>query len=249
VTIPISHYCEKARWALERAGLAYREEPHVQGIHRIAARRAGGGTTVPVLVTPHQTLGESELILEWVDQRTPPELGLFGSDQELRSEVRRLCRRFDAELGPRGRRLMYVHMLVQRDLALRFNNRGVPGWEDHVLRWGWPLVARFIERELGIRPGVEAEDEGAVWREFDFVADRLDQSGPYLCGDRFGAADLTFAALAAPMIVPPGYGVPLPQPAVLASATATLVNRAREHPAGQFALAMFAEHRRSVVRS
>ena len=42
ITIPISHYCEKARWALERAGLPYREERHVQGIHRLAARRAGG---------------------------------------------------------------------------------------------------------------------------------------------------------------------------------------------------------------
>ena len=52
VTIPISHYCEKVRWALERAGIPYREERHVQGIHRIAARRAGGGATVPVLVTP-----------------------------------------------------------------------------------------------------------------------------------------------------------------------------------------------------
>src|SRR5215210_3065100 len=39
VTLPISHYCEKARWALERAGIAYREERHVQGVHRIAARR------------------------------------------------------------------------------------------------------------------------------------------------------------------------------------------------------------------
>jgi glutathione S-transferase len=26
VTIPISHYCEKARWALGRARIAYREE-------------------------------------------------------------------------------------------------------------------------------------------------------------------------------------------------------------------------------
>src|SRR5438270_7830337 len=52
ITIPISHYCEKVRWALERAGMAYREERHVQGVHRLAARRAGGGITVPVLVTP-----------------------------------------------------------------------------------------------------------------------------------------------------------------------------------------------------
>ena len=29
VTIPISHYCEKARWALERAGVPYVERPHL----------------------------------------------------------------------------------------------------------------------------------------------------------------------------------------------------------------------------
>jgi glutaredoxin len=57
VTIPISHYCEKARWALERAGLEYREERHVQGVHQLAARRAGGGITVPVLVTPEGAIG------------------------------------------------------------------------------------------------------------------------------------------------------------------------------------------------
>ena len=42
VTIPISPFCEKARWALDRAGLAYREERHVQGASVVAALRAGG---------------------------------------------------------------------------------------------------------------------------------------------------------------------------------------------------------------
>jgi glutathione S-transferase len=126
VTIPISHYCEKARWALERAGLAYREEPHVQGLHRIAARLAGGGRTVPVLVTPEGALGESVEILAWVDERTPPEQRLFPADPHERRAVERVCRRLDEVLGPRGRRLMYTHMLAERDLMLRFNNQGVP---------------------------------------------------------------------------------------------------------------------------
>ena len=52
VTIPISHYCEKARWALDRAGMPYREERHVQGIHRLAARRAGGRDNGAGTVTP-----------------------------------------------------------------------------------------------------------------------------------------------------------------------------------------------------
>jgi glutathione S-transferase len=243
VTIPISHYCEKARWARERAGIPYSEERHVQGIHRVAARRAGGGTTVPVLVTPEGVLGESEAILVWVDERTPPEDRLFPADRAERSEVETLCRRLDERLGPTGRRLMYTNMLAQRKLMLRFNNQGVPAWEDRLLRAGWPVIIRWAKRELGIRPGVEVEDEAAVWREFDFVADLLADGRPHLCGTRFGAADLTFAALSASMIVPPVYGVPLPQPDLLPPHIAALVKRAREHPAGRYAMALFEERR------
>src|SRR5207245_725283 len=59
VTIPISHFCEKARWALDRAGVEYVEHPHLQLVHVVAARLAGGGRTVPVLVTDEgEVLGE-----------------------------------------------------------------------------------------------------------------------------------------------------------------------------------------------
>jgi glutathione S-transferase len=244
VTIPISHYCEKARWALERAGIPYREERHVQAIHRIAARRAGGGSTVPVLVTDDRVLADSEDILAWVDERAPVERRLFPSDPGERAEAERLCRRLDVELGPPGRRLVYVHMLAQRRVALGFNNAGVPRWEGAAVRVGWPLAVRYLRHALDIRPGVEVADEAAIWAEFDSIAQLLADGRPHLCGDGFGAADLTFAALAAPVILPPGYGTRLPQPEVLAPSTAALVRRAREHPAGRFAMAQFAEHRR-----
>jgi glutathione S-transferase len=244
VTIPISHYCEKARWALDRAGMLYREEPHVQGIHRLAARRAGGGSTVPVLVTPQGAIGDSADILAWIDQRMEGEVRLYPAEPAARREVLALCERFDERLGPSGRRLMYVHMLGQRELTLQFNNQGVPHWEDRLLRRGWPFAVRFISRALGIRPGVEAEDESAAWRELDFAAGLLSDGRPYLCGESFTAADLTFAALCAPLVVPVIYGVPLPQPEQMDPGTAALVQRAREHPAGSFALRVIEEERR-----
>jgi glutathione S-transferase len=247
VTIPISHYCEKARWALERAGLPYREERHVQGIHRIASSRAGGRGTVPVLVTPEGALGESEEILLWVDGRTPPDQRLFPSRPAERAEVERLCRRFDERLGPRGRRLMYVNMLPHRELMVRFNNQGVPRWEDRALRLGWPLAVRFVRRALGVRPGVEVEDEAAVWGELDFVAELLADGREHLCGESFSAADLTFAALSASVVVPPVYGVALPQPDVLPPDIAAFIERVRAHPAGRYALALFNEHRRDTA--
>jgi glutathione S-transferase len=134
---------------------------------------------------------------------------------------------------------MYIHMLAQRKLMLRFNNQGVPRWEDRALRLGWPLAVRFMCRELGIRPGVEAEDEATVWGELDFAAEQLADGREHLCGSRFSAADLTFAALAAAVVVPPSYGVRLPELDVLPSRTAALVRRMRDHPAGRYALALF----------
>jgi glutathione S-transferase len=82
-----------------------------------------------------------------------------------------------------------------------------------------------------------------VDEEFDAVAERLSDGRRHLIGDRFSAADLTFAALAAPAVCPPVYGTPLPQPEDMHEAFAAAVLRWRAHPAGAFALRMFAEER------
>jgi glutathione S-transferase len=240
ITIPISHYCEKARWSLQRAGVPYVEEPHVQGLHQLYARRAGGGVTVPVLVTPDGAIGESEQILEWVDERTEPSRRLLGTGSG-RERVLAVSRRLDARLGPHGRRLIYVRMFAQPELMLRYNDQGVPRWEDRALRLGLPLAKRFIGRVLGIRPGVEREDEAVVFAELDWVAEQLADGRPYLLGERFTAADLTFAALAAPIVLPPVYGVPLPPAELLDAPTKELLERGRAHPAGAFALRLYGE--------
>jgi glutathione S-transferase len=243
VTIPISHYCEKARWALERAGLDYREERHVQAVHRVMARRAGGGSTVPVLVTDEGVFAESEDILAYADRHTEPERRLFPDDEAERAEVLETTRWLDAGLGPEGRRLIYAHMLEQPKLMLAFNNQGVPRWEALALRGGWPLAKRWGKRELNIGPDAEEVATRNVRDAFDEVARRLDAGDGYLCLGRFTAADLTFAALSAAVLVPPRYGVALPQPDVMPPATAALVNEFRAHPAGQRALALFAHER------
>jgi glutathione S-transferase len=188
-------------------------------------------------------IGDSTEIILWADHRTAPEQRLFPCERPRRLEQAGICRRLDDQLGPRGRRLIYVHMFAQRELALAFNNEGVPSWEDRLLRSGWPLAGRFIAAALEIEPGIELEDEAAVWRELDFVADLLSDGRPYLAGERFGVSDLTFASLASPLVAPPEYGTPLPRPDQMAPATAALVARAREHPAGRHALQMFARHR------
>ncbi len=99
---------------------------------------------------------------------------------------------------------------------------------------------------MRITPGIEISDEATVWEEFDWVAGMLEDGRPFLLGDRFTAADLTFAALAAPVVLPSDYGVRLPPLELLDEPTSRLIARGRAHPAGRFALRMVAEQRRPV---
>jgi glutathione S-transferase len=248
ITIPISHYCEKARWALERAELEYTEERHIQGVHRVLARRAGGGQTVPVLVTPEGVLAESEQIVAYADESLPEELRLFPADQALRREVESLSRWLDAGLGPEGRRLMYAHMFRERRLMLQVNNQGVPVWERRMMTALWPLMVRVAKHVLAIGPETIRVDEPRVLHALDTIADRLSDGRRYLTGDRFTAADLTFAALSASVLVPPEYGVALPQPEQLPPSLADKIRSFREHPAGAFALRLFREERHRPAR-
>jgi glutathione S-transferase len=248
VTIPISHYCEKARWALDRAGVPYEEHAHLQVLHRIATRRAGGGLTAPVFVSGGYVLSESAEILAWADARTRAELALYPTDPDRAAEVRRLEADFDARLGPHGRLWMYEQLRDRRDLAIAYGTTGVPAWERALLPVLYPAVFAVVARVLGVSPANAAESEREVRAVFEEVAVRLADGRPYLCGERFTAADLTFSALAAPVLMPPGYGVPLPEPPELPPHAAAVVRELRAHPAGAHALEMFATERRRPER-
>jgi glutathione S-transferase len=243
ITIPISHYCEKARWALDRAGIAYREERHVQVVHRVASRRAGGGGTVPVLVTAGGVFAQSADILAYADRHTRPGARLYPEEPALRAEVVALERDFDAGLGPEGRRWMYFHLLPRRDLGRAYNCTGVPAWERGAFPLLFGVVSGYVRHLFAIGPETGAQAGAAVQRTFDAVAARLEDGRPYLCGDAFTAADLAFAALAAPVVLPREYGVPLPAVEELPPDMAAAVRAFRAHPAGAFACRRFAEQR------
>ncbi|MEZ4367430.1 MAG: glutathione S-transferase N-terminal domain-containing protein [Kofleriaceae bacterium] len=97
ITIPFSHYCEKARWALDRAGLPYAEEGHPPGFSGVAARRAGGTRSVPVLVPEAgRVIADSTDILRWCDAMGSAPSPLFPSGN---ADAVTLEERFDVGVG------------------------------------------------------------------------------------------------------------------------------------------------------
>jgi glutathione S-transferase len=244
ITIPISHYCEKARWALDYARLDYTEERHVQLVHIVALRLAGGNRTSPALICDEGVVRESGAIVGYAAQRAPADRALEPEDPVERAEAMRVERWLDVELGPHGRRWTYFRMKGQTDLVRKYNLTGVPAWERAAFPVANRVVLRGVERVLRITPETAGESKQKTLAVFDTVAERLADGRRYLVGDRFSRADLAFAALAGAVILPELYGVPLPRIDELDEVTARESGEFRDHPAGRFALRIYDEHRR-----
>lgn len=100
---------------------------------------------------------------------------------------------------------------------------------------------------LGITKEKATKSHSYIRKEFDAVAEKLEKhSGDFLVGDQFSIADISFAALSAPvLVVQPweGFGGYLPPVAELPEDMRDIVTELRAHPAGMFAMRMFRRHR------
>jgi glutathione S-transferase len=104
-------------------------------------------------------------------------------------------------------------------------------------------IEAALRRYLKVDAAAASAALERVTRVFDEIADRLSDGRRFLVDDHFTAADLTFAALAAPMLLPEQYGSPLPPPEAMPDAMAREVWRLRNHPAGAFADRLYREER------
>lgn len=245
VTIGPSHFCEKARWALDRADVPYVEEPHAPLMH-LAATIPRGGRSTPLLVTSDRVLRDSTEIVAFADERLPEPKRLFPAEPALRAEVSALEDRFDDELGPHVRRWAYGHLLDDPVLVRATLAPRVPRRERILLRAGRPLIVRVMKRGMRITPESCRRSLGKVQKTFADVDARLADGRAFLTGDRFTAADLALAALAAPALAVPEYGAPRPGLEQVPAAMRQEIETFRATRTGQFVLRVYRDLRRRV---
>ena len=241
ITIPVSHYCEKARWALDRARVEYVTEKHMPLFHWTATV-SRGGRTVPMLVTETGTLRDSRGILEYADRRASAALKIYPDAAHERTLVDELTAEYDRKLGPSTRRWVYFHVLADKTATLRMLGEGVPAIQRRVIGAAFPVVRAMMRRAMRVDAPNAARSLDYVRKVFAETGARLGKRR-FLVGDRFSAADLTFAALAAPVIFPPEYGTAVPPREALPPAMIPVVEELRSTAAGEFVLRLFREER------
>ena len=243
ITIPPSHYCEKARWALEKAGIAYTEEGHPPLFHRRVVKKAGGKHSTPTLVAGERVLPDSTDILQFIHAEHADRWRPYPTESELRDEAEELEELFDTRLGPHTRRLAYYHLLQHNELFLMSVLAGVGPTERRFFTFFAPVIKKLM------RLGMRIDDAGAerslahIKGVFETVDGLLADGRTYLVGQEFSAADLTFAALAAPVLLPDAYGSPMPSLDEVPDDLVVQIEEFRSTPAGAFGLRMYRDHR------
>lgn len=246
-TIPFSHYCEKARWALAYAGVAFEERGHLPGVTRAITARYGG-TTVPLLVTARAVLKDSRSIVAHADREAlSAERRLLPDTPEALREALALEARFDRRMGVASRAWAYSYLLSDLSRLLPVASQHISSLERRALPWLGGAMTSMIRRGLRIGPTTREWARTRIREDLDFVGSMLEDGRAFLVGDRFSTADLTFASLAAPALFPEEYGGPLPSLDAIEPAMADEVRAFRDTPAGQFALRIYRERRSSFV--
>jgi glutathione S-transferase len=245
ITMPHSHYCEKARWALDLAKVSYLEEPHLPVFHRIYTARHKG-TSVPLLVTPSGTCTGSAEIVRYA-HRNCASAGLIPEDPERRGAALSLESYFDRELGPATRTWAYFQLQHAQPVLNRIVSRGVPLLEQRLT----PLVMTIATRLIGRAYNVNAESAYAalrrVWEIFEEVARSLFRRNTLVQGGEITVADITFAALASPVLLPANFGGACPSIDELPEPMRTEVECFRDSRAGAHALRLYETRRRVDV--
>ncbi|HZR84162.1 MAG TPA: glutathione S-transferase [Candidatus Binatia bacterium] len=198
-----SHYNEKARWALDWKGLPYRRRSLLPGLHVPTIFWMTGQKSVPVLTIDGLTIADSTRIIETLEMRKP-DPPLFPADPVARRRALELEDFFDRELGPHLRRAVFDAVLGDSDYACALFTQDAKPLARRAYRTMFPAVRLVMKIDLGIDDERAALSRDRVARAFDRLESELQPSG-YLVGDRFTVADLTAAALAAPLVQPPEF--------------------------------------------
>ena len=201
--IEVSHYNEKARWALDYKGVPHRRKAPMPMAHMAwaLAMTRGQSKTFPILRLNGDTVHDSTRIIERLE-RDYPAPPLYPEDPDDRRRALELEEFFDEELAPHLRRAAFAY--ATRD-AETFAWIAAPH-AGKVLHAGFKGTAALAGPMTRMRYGIN-DESAAVGREKTTAAfERLESEvGPsgYLVGDTFTVADLTAAALFFPLVRPP----------------------------------------------
>ena len=239
IALPYSPFCEKVFWAYDRCKVPYSTRSVFQGFFPTTLMEFSAAS-VPITVDAgDRVLTDSKDVL---DSLSAEHSWLYPSPA-----VREVESGFGDAFGRAVARIVYYHLFSTAEggvLLRRVWKVDVSALERLLCDPLYPACRFAMYNGMGLSGGVD-EFLATVDEVFARVCNLLKDGRKYLCGTpSMTAADVTFAALAYPLVLPEekarvfvSWGDDLP------AAFRAEVRRRRESPAGQFVLRLYSEER------
>ncbi len=234
---PFSHFCEKARWALDYKGVAYRTVNFLPVFHVVPMRRLAPKSSVPVLRDGQTVIQGSGEIVSYLDAKYPAS-PLTPSDPDAARKALEWEAFLDAQIGVTVRAYFYFHALSERRLALGFLLQGAPRYKRPLFKLAFPLVRRTMLRFMNLNAQTAKQSEECLRSALERLDEALD-GRRFLVDNRFSRADLTACALLSPLCLPDDSEAAARFPAPLLKAR----NEVKDRRFFQWVRDIYASHR------
>ena len=207
--MPISHFCEKTRWALTYKRLPHRFKNLLPGLHARTATKLSAQTSVPVLTEGKTVVAGSAAIIDYLD-REFPRFSLTPADPDESRRAREWEQWADAEIGPAVRVVAYSVLLDRPDLLQPAFAQGCAWYGKFYLNKAYPKIKFALERGLKIN---KQNVSDAKIKLHNAVEKQLATQGDLrpILESGFSRADLTLASLWAPLFGIQAFGINWPE--------------------------------------
>lgn len=244
-TFNLSHFSEKARWALDYEGIVYEEKVLLPGPHQLTTRRIGKNTEVPILEHDGKHVQGSGAILDYIaDQLGGGKLTPRSAEERARSLA--LEHEVDQAFGRGVQRVLYSELLkpehASKVVDLWVDNG--PSWARAFYGFTFPVIASVVKRMYKTtKPELVAQSK----EQFLTTMDKLDAQlarAPYLGGEQPSRLDITVAALLGPICRPEEHRVRWPEPP---PALQPFEAQLKQRPTWAHVLQMYSRHRKPAA--
>ncbi|MBL4661120.1 MAG: glutathione S-transferase [Alcanivoracaceae bacterium] len=206
---PISHYCEKVRWALDHKEIKHEVVNLLPGLHIKQTTKLAKHSSVPVIVDGDQVIQNSDKIITYLD-KNHPQNNLTPTDGETKKQALEWEHYVDTQLGVHVRCVCYHILLDHPKIVIPFFTHNGSWYGKMLLRFGFKKLQSKMRYFMKINEETAQESYKKMEQAIDKIYQHL-QSNSYLAGEEFSRADLAAAALLAPLCQPAGYGLNWPK--------------------------------------
>ncbi len=243
ITFPPSLDSELSRFLLGHYQIPHREQRHVLILSSFATLWHGYTVRFPLLYGGSYRLNTVRRMIDYFEPLSPADRKLLPANDDP-EQAKADWNYFNNTLGTATAVFGYYHLLKHREIMITPLSDGAPEFEVSAVRVAYPVFAGFLRVALRLTAGRAEKALGEIRKVMQTVDERLSDGRPFLMGDHFSLSDIAFAVAAAPAVWPDEYGGKLPSLVDTPPAVQNAVAEMREHPAGQFALRVYRDHRK-----